>query len=192
MGFAFKVAILLMGPYPFIEDVTFDIGGISSLPGECLYKVNHMLTIISFFKNVCFMDILLTYSKYMQPRSFRISMMYGSSPGSIYALRAIFKESPFSVVLAVFSTSIFIFSFAFRVAEWKVYAASGAGTVYSNMVWMTMITMTTVGYGGIAPLTSIGRIIGSLCVTWGALLLSVMVVVLTNAFSLNKSTYMLI
>lgn len=138
------------------------------------------------------MSLLLTYSKYMRPRSFRISIMYGSNPGSIYALRAIFKESPFSVVIATFSTSIVLFSFAFRVAEWKVYPSSGAGTVYSNMVWMTMITMTTVGYGDIVPHTYIGKILGSLCVTWGGLLLSVMVVVLTNAFALNKSTQMLI
>lgn len=182
----------MTGPYFCLEDVTFDIGAIHSIPGDYQYKINHLLTIVNFFKNFGFMGILLTYSKYMQPRSFRISMMYGSNPGSIFALRAIFKESPFSVVLAVFSTSIMIFSFAFRVAEWKAYASSGAGTVYSNMVWMTMITMTTVGYGDIAPLTSIGRVIGSLCVTWGALLLSVMVVVLTNAFSLNKSTQLLI
>lgn len=188
VGLAVKVAILLVGPYPFIEDVTFDMGVISSYPGDYQYKLNHLLTIISFFKNACFMGILLTYSKYMRPRSYRISMMYGSNPGSIYALRAIFKESPFSVVLAAFSTSIVIFTFAFRVAEWKVYPSSGAGTVYSNMVWMTMITMTTVGYGDFAPQTSIGRVIGSLCVTWGGLLLSVMVVVLTKAFSLSKST----
>lgn len=172
--------------------MTFDIGEINSIPGDYQYKANHMLTIINFFKNFGFMGVLLTYSKYMRPRSFRISEMYGSNSGSIFALRAIFKESPFSVVLAVFSTSILIFSFAFRVAEWQVYGSSGAGTVYSNMVWMTMITMTTVGYGDIVPQTPIGRIIGSLCVTWGALLLSVMVVVLTNAFSLNKSTHRLI
>jgi voltage-gated potassium channel len=56
------------------------------------------------------------------------------------------------------------------------------------MIWMTMTTMTTVGYGDYVPQTPVGRIIGSLCITWGALILSVTVVVLTSAFSMNRST----
>lgn len=52
---------------------------------------------------------------------------------------------------------------------------------------MTLITMTTVGYGDYTPFTSIGKAIGCLCVVWGALMLSVMVVVLTKAFELKRS-----
>lgn len=52
---------------------------------------------------------------------------------------------------------------------------------------MTVITMTSVGYGDYSPKTPIGRLIGALCVSWGVLIVSVMVVVLTNAFSMNRS-----
>jgi len=47
--------------------------------------------------------------------------------------------------------------------------------------------MTTVGYGDYTPKTDIGRIIGALCVSWGVLIVSVMVVVLTNTFRLTRS-----
>ena len=56
------------------------------------------------------------------------------------------------------------------------------------MAWMTVITMTSVGYGNYSPKTPIGRLIGALCVSWGVLIVSVLVVVLTNAFSMNRST----
>jgi voltage-gated potassium channel len=58
---------------------------------------------------------------------------------------------------------------------------------YSNIIWMTIVTMTTVGYGEFVPKTEAGRILGSLCVTWGVLIVSIMVVVLTNTFSMNRS-----
>ena len=59
--------------------------------------------------------------------------------------------------------------------------------MYSDMAWMTVITMTSVVYGDYTPKTPVGRIIGALCVSWGVLIVSVMVVVLTNTFSMNRS-----
>lgn len=57
------------------------------------------------------------------------------------------------------------------------------------MIWMTIITMTTVGYGDYTPKTEVGRLIGAVCVSWGVLIVSVMVVVLTNAFRMDRSNY---
>ena len=59
--------------------------------------------------------------------------------------------------------------------------------MYENMAWMTVITMTSVGYGDFTPKTPFGMLIGALCVSWGVLIVSVMVVVLTNAFSLDRN-----
>ena len=136
-----------------------------------------------------FVGMIFTESQYMKPRANRVSKLYGSVSGNIFALRAIFKDSPFSFVFAVFTASIFIFTFAFRVAQSAVYFSSDPSTVYLNMAWMTMITMTTVGYGDYSPHTPTGRIIGGLCVIWGGLFLSVTVVVVTKAFSMNKSNH---
>ncbi len=86
-----------------------------------------------------------------------------------------------------------MFTFSFRIAENIVYSSEFTSmNIYSNMAWMTFITMTTVGYGDFTPKTQIGRLIGVLCLSWGVLILSVMVVVLTRAFSMNRSTYRLI
>lgn len=81
-------------------------------------------------------------------------------------------------------SSVAIFSYAFRIAECE-FISQYTVTAYMNMLWMTIITMTTVGFGDYTPKTPIGRIVGILCMSWGVLIVSVMVAVLTNTLSLN-------
>jgi hypothetical protein len=80
------------------------------------FKVNHLLTIVAYFKIFIFSGVVLTASQYMQPRANRISKLYGTESGNVFAIKAIFKDSPFYFVLIVFSISLVTFSFAFRVA----------------------------------------------------------------------------
>jgi len=56
-----------------------------------------------------------------------------------------------------------------------------------NAVWLTIITMTTVGYGDFFPRTTIGRIIDVVLVVWGIFIVSLMVVVLTNALTMDAN-----
>ena len=56
------------------------------------------------------------------------------------------------------------------------------------MAWMTVVTMTTMGYGDFCPYTILGRVIAVLCGIWGAFIVSVMVVVLTKTLALDRST----
>jgi hypothetical protein len=153
-------------------------------------KLNHLLTIVAFFRAACFAGVLLTTSYYMHPRANRIRRLFGNTSETVSALKCIFKDAPARAIAALFSLSAVIFTFGFRVSEAEVYKASSSGTVYSNMAWMTMVTMTTMGYGDYVPETVVGRGIGSLCAIWGALIVSVMVVVLTSAFSLDRSTFL--
>lgn len=127
----------------------------------------------------------------MSPRSKRICRLYSTEPGLVYCLRSIFKDNPFYFITIIFVLSVNVFAFTFRIAESPVYTYSPS-TSYSNMIWMTIITVTTVGYGDFNPKTEIGRLISTLCVSWGALIVSVMVVVLTQAFTMNRSNYLFI
>lgn len=58
----------------------------------------------------------------------------------------------------------------------------------TNSIWMTVITMTTVGYGDLFPRTMLGRVICILLVVWGIFVVSIMVVVLTNTFEMEQRT----
>jgi len=52
--------------------------------------------------------------------------------------------------------------------------------------------MTSVGYGDFKPQSVFGRLIGTICVSWGVLIVSIMVVVLINAFRMDRSIFLII
>lgn len=54
-------------------------------------------------------------------------------------------------------------------------------------MWLTIITMTTVGYGDFFPRTLFGRAIDVLLVIWGTFIVSLMVVVLTNTLNMDQA-----
>jgi hypothetical protein len=58
---------------------------------------------------------------------------------------------------------------------------------FENALWLTIITMTTVGYGDFYPRTTFGRIIDIILVVWGTFIVSLMVVVLTNTLNMDQS-----
>lgn len=183
-----RVILLLIMPYPFLGDIEIQLQYSDSDFKEVPYsfKLNYILIMLTIFRTCYFASSFLVKSKYITPRANRICGLYGAKPGVIFCLRAIFKDSPFSFISTIFLLSVFVFAFLFRIAEYQIYNVSSF-TMYSDMAWMTIITMTSVGYGDYSPKTPLGRIMGALCVSWGVLIVSVMVVVMTNAFSMNRS-----
>lgn len=52
---------------------------------------------------------------------------------------------------------------------------------------MTIVTMTTVGFGDLYPRTVIGRCIDVLLIIWGTFIVSLMVVVITNTLNMDQN-----
>ena len=57
---------------------------------------------------------------------------------------------------------------------------------YFNSVWFTVITITTIGYGDISPLTQPGKLTTIILAFWGALLMALLVLVLSTIFEPNE------
>jgi len=58
---------------------------------------------------------------------------------------------------------------------------------YFDWVYFMLITVTTVGYGDYVPVTVPGKVIIMFAALMGAMLVSMLVLVLTTMFSLNKN-----
>lgn len=58
---------------------------------------------------------------------------------------------------------------------------------YWATVWLVNMTMFTVGYGDVIPQTKMGKILTIMVAFWGAFLISMSVVTVTNIFQLNES-----
>lgn len=129
--------------------------------------------------------------------------MYGCEANYLYAIKCLFKDTPMLLIGIVFICSILIFSLSLRIAERdveKIYESlfdislggsqkSGTNDIsdFSNALWLTIITMTTVGYGDYYPRTTFGRVIDVILVVWGTFVVSLMVVVLTNTLNMDPS-----
>ena len=90
------------------------------------------------------------------------------------------------VFLLVYSTAIL--AYMQRICEQTVLIDvdknTGLGS-YFNSIWVTIITMTTVGYGDISPTSNIGRVVGVITALWGAIVTSLFVIVLFRMIELE-------
>lgn len=81
-------------------------------------------------------------------------------------------------MICIFFSTILFFAYIVRVIEMPYYRTVGDPVFDSffNAVWFTVITITTIGYGDIAPVTAFGRFITIILALWGSLLLALLVV----------------
>lgn len=90
--------------------------------------------------------------------------------------------SPLKFLFICLFISIPVFSFIIRVSEYPLsYLVERNGFhKYTNCLWWTVVTMTTIGYGDYFPRTPLGRIVTFILSIWGVIIVSSMVVVLSN------------
>ncbi len=56
-----------------------------------------------------------------------------------------------------------------------------------NPFWLSVITMTTVGYGDFFPKSNIARIIGLICSFYGVYIVSLFVVTMMNFLEMDQT-----
>lgn len=61
-------------------------------------------------------------------------------------------------------------------------AANSKMTTFLDALWWCVATVTTVGYGDVVPVTSIGRMVALVYMFFGIALISILMSVITNTF----------
>ena len=82
---------------------------------------------------------------------------------------------------------MFFFACVVRIYERPFWWARGTFqfSTLSSALWLTIITMTTVGYGNMIPSTSPGRCIIVIAIIVGAIILGWLVAVISSGFDLE-------
>lgn len=195
-----EILLNLLQPYWPLNELSFAMDCVDEATDGRIqfeFKVNHLLVLLSLVRMYWLSRSHLLSTAYMDPRSQRISRMHLCKADYLYALKSAFKDYPNWFVSTYFLASILVFSFAIRVSEryrTRVFGVDALGHPrderfedITNAVYLAVITMTTVGYGDLKPITTIGRAVCCLLVVWSVVIVSVMVVVLNNTFEMEQS-----
>jgi hypothetical protein len=84
--------------------------------------------------------------------------------------------------------SMFYFGYLIRIFDQDLSEISGQNfDNIANPVWLSIVTMTTVGYGDFFPKSNPSRIVGILCSFYGVYLVSLFVIALENQLYFDQS-----
>jgi hypothetical protein len=86
-----------------------------------------------------------------------------------------------SVVLSVFMS--------FIIVPLESSAPNATIRSYSDGLWWTVQTLTTVGYGDVTPVTEIGRIIGIFMQVLGTILFGSLLAIISSSMSRNQEEF---
>jgi voltage-gated potassium channel len=99
------------------------------------------------------------------------------------ALRAFFATRATGGLLLVLLIALLVLEFGAMAVLWAEEDAPGASIVNAvDAIWYLIVTMSTVGYGDLYPVTDLGRLIGSLIIVVGVGVFGTLTGFLANAF----------
>lgn len=102
------------------------------------------------------------------------------------------KDIPGYTLIGLFSAGLLLFGYGMEIAERSLIRDDISYTEYNigNSLWVTLITIATVGYGDFYPITDLGRFSMSICVIWGVSNTSLFTAMLTSMLEAESSEEM--
>ena len=114
--------------------------------------------------------------------------MTGTEGDVVFSLRGTFKENPNASLCLTFVFSAGACAYLVRIFERPVAEFSGYRFDYfATCIWNIVVTMTTVGYGDVIPVTYGGRCVGMFLCVWGVVLQSLMVETISAFLNFDDS-----
>ena len=102
-----------------------------------------------------------------------------------FAIKYLFRKAPFASIVVLTSILTAITAISVTIAE---RPSSSKINTYSDGFWLTLITMSTVGYGDISPWTACGRaVILTGSVVGGALLTTMITAVFIDQIQMDRA-----
>ena len=99
------------------------------------------------------------------------------------------KKSELTIFI-MFLTSVLVFSYMILLFDLDTFLDTADDRTDSPLflaVYQIVITLTSVGYGDFYPKSWLGRSVIMICAIWGAVLISFIVLVTSNIFSLSET-----
>ena len=158
--FIFEFVLALLHPNILFKDINF-ITSIDFNQKEVHYCVNDIFLIIQCLRLFYLILIFVICSDFYGPRADRVCKMMGRHLDLSFSLRALFIEKT-PIMLGYCSIIICtMLSYMLKILNHPLeMALTNNFKHFGNCFWYVAVTMTTVGYGDIYPVTTSERIIG--------------------------------
>jgi len=200
MGFYFsktflaEVLILIVMPWPFTDLIYIKWTQPNWLvdPGQKItihYRLSDFLMALMFMRLVFLVNLYKHLAPWRTLQGFRTLTENKMHAHFLLHLRDGLKHHPRFDFTFIFLVAVFTLAYIIRIFERPYYYAylysGGLPTPdqYPNIyeaVWLTIITMTTVGYGDVVAVTTFGRITSILTAMLGTVMISLLVATMST------------
>ena len=120
---------------------------------------------------------------------FIANLLYSQISPYQFVFKCEFNYNSFRVIILAFVYSCLVLGLMFRFAEEQYHKKIEGEEVftYKNSVWIWFITMSTVGYGEISPVSLPGKMVAMYWAFLGVILQSATVIATLNTLQMTKS-----
>lgn len=97
------------------------------------------------------------------------------------------QRNPEKTVSVILVVSLFVIAYLLRIYEIVYYRAIGYNDFeqFYSSVWAVVVTMGTVGYGDVVPVSHVGRFIMMVTTVWGTFIFTLVIVAFGSMFNLS-------
>ena len=176
------IEMLLLGIFcPPYLDVEFNG---EMLDGTYTYSIDGIISVFTILRIFLVFRLYKHVSVWTSPEAVKIAKLHNITPNLTFSFKADLKYRPHLLLLIIIGATVLCIGFIVRTLE-RSYESDGKSSIdfeyLTNGWWLTVVTMTTVGYGDGYPSTHLGRLIMIITAVLSLVVISLYVVALTLA-----------
>ncbi len=172
-----------VGPFLYIT---------SNLNGtEYMITMDDLVAVFMFLRLYIIARLFQNVSQYTSVKAFRVCHLNGFVPGPMFAIKCYMKTYAMLFLSLISCTTIIVFGLIVKKFEasipTSIVPSQYAFDTILNAWWCMILTMTTVGYGDIYPITPGGRVFTIMACIIGVFVVSLIISQLTALIELEPA-----